>query len=149
MKTPLKMLLTLIVVVTFFNCSNDDDINNPAVNVSACTYAGFTFLDTGNNTQTLIPESDLTTDFFPNSLGLGMPQIEIFQTSGPSNMVFVTDVVTLNATGTGILQINTDVYTVNVVCQRAGTAVGDEFRFDVTAAGLEVEFCVVTDGVFL
>ncbi|GAK98701.1 hypothetical protein JCM19275_2841 [Nonlabens ulvanivorans] len=35
-----------------------------------------------------------------------------------------------------------------VTCQRAGTAVGDEFRFDVvTVGGLEGELCVVIDAV--
>jgi len=59
----LKTLLILILAITFFNCSNDDDINNPPVNANGCNYQGLTFEDNANNTMTLIPESDLTTDF--------------------------------------------------------------------------------------
>lgn len=145
----LKTLLILILAITFFNCSNDDDINNPPVNANGCNYQGLTFEDNANNTMTLIPESDLTTDFFPNNNGPGIAAVEIFQSSGTGSMVFVTDVVTLNAAGTGTLMLNGTSYIVNVVCQIAGTTVGGEFRFDIVepTLNIEAEFCVIIDAV--
>ncbi|WP_299524584.1 hypothetical protein [uncultured Lutibacter sp.] len=140
MKKTLKTLLLFAVTFTLYNCDND---NGNASNETACNYEGFTFLDTNNNTQTLIPESDLFTDFF-NTSSNG-PEVEIYETNDPGNFNFTTSVVTLNGTGTGVLNFNGSTYTVNVICQRTGSAIGDEMRFDLTASGLEVEFCVVID----
>jgi len=139
MKTILKTII-LLLVITITSCDNDDP-TTPNLNV--CNYTGFTFLDTGNNTQTLIAEADLTTDFF-NTSSNG-PEVEIYETNNPGNFNFTTTVTTLNGTGTGTLVLNGNTYTVNVICQRTGTAVGDEMRFDLTASGLEAEFCVVID----
>jgi len=139
MKTILKTII-LLLVITITSCDNDDP-TTPNLNV--CNYAGFTFLDTNNNTQTLIAEADLTTDFF-NTSSNG-PEVEIYETNNPGNFNFTTTVTTLNGTGTGTLVLNGNTYTVNVICQRTGTAVGNEMRFDLTASGLEAEFCVVID----
>ncbi len=139
MKTILKTI-ALLLVVTITSCDNDDPTT---ANLNVCNYAGFTFLDTSNNTQTLIAEVDLTTDFF-NTSSNG-PEVEIYETSNPGNFNFTTSVTTLNGTGTGTLVINGTTYTVNVICQRTGTAIGDEMRFDLTASGLEAEFCVIID----
>lgn len=143
LSTTLKTLLILLLTITFFNCSNDDDINNPPVNANGCTFAGFTFEDMASNTQTLIPEADLTTQYLAASSN--GPEVEVYQTNSPGNFNFTTTVVTLNATGTGTLNYNGNTYTVNVICQLAGTNIGDEFRFDITASGLEAELCVVID----
>jgi hypothetical protein len=140
MKILLKTLTILCITLSLINCNND---NNPSPNDTQCNYQGFTFLDTNNNTQTVIPETDLTTDFF-NTSSNG-PEVEIYQTSNPGGFNFTTTVTTLNATGTGTLNYNGNTYTVNVTCQRTGTAVGEEMRYDVTASGLEVEFCVIID----
>lgn len=136
LKTATLLLFTMLV----FSCDNDSE---PSPNDAQCNYEGFTFLDTSNNTQTVIPESDLTTDFFYTSSN--GPEVEIYQTSNPGGFNFVTTVVTQGATGTGTLNYNGNTYSVNVTCQRTGSAVGEEMRFDVTASGLEVEFCVVID----
>ena len=149
MKTTLKKTATVILflsAILFIGVSCDND-SNPSPNDNQCNYQGLTFLDTSNNTQTLIPETDLTTDFFPNGLGAGVGQVEIYKTANPSQMNFVTGVVTQGASGTGTLMLNGTNYNVTVICQRAGTAVGDEFRFDVTASGVEAEFCVVIDNI--
>ena len=128
------------LIFSFYSCDNDD---GNAPNQNACTYQGFTYLDTNNNTTTLIPESDLYTYFY-NTSSNG-PEVEIFETNNPGNFNFSTTVVTLNGTGTGTLNYNGNSYTVNVVCQRTGNAVGQEMRFDLTASGLEAEFCVIID----
>tara|TARA_R110001583_G_scaffold109032_4_gene257706 strand:+ start:2758 stop:3189 length:432 start_codon:yes stop_codon:yes gene_type:complete len=140
MKTLFKTITILCITLSLVNCNNDTPTTP---NLTTCNYQGFTFLDTNNNTQTVIPESDLTTDFF-NTSSNG-PEVEIYQTSNPGGFNFTTTVTTLNGTGTGTLNYNGNTYTVNVTCQRTGTSVGDELRYDVTASGLEVEFCVIID----
>ena len=141
MKTTLKTLLALAITLTFFNCDNDDDAN-PPVNTNQCNYQGFTAEDSSGNTITLTPDSDLTTDFFlASSSG---PEVEIF--GGSPFITLVTTAVTLNAVQTNAnLGIGGTNYIVTVTCQRAGTSVGDEFRFDVTGNGIEAEFCVEID----
>jgi hypothetical protein len=130
----------LTIIFSFISCDNDD---GNAPNQNTCNYQGFTFLDTNNNTNTLIAGSDLFTDFF-NTSSNG-PEVEIYETNNPGNFNFTTTVVNLNGTGTGILNYNGNTYTVNVTCQRTGNAIGQEMRFDLTASGLEAELCVIID----
>ena len=136
----MKKILILFAILSVFACDNDDD---NAVNEDQCNYQGFTYLDTSNNTQTLFAEADLTTDFYYTSSN--GPEVEIYKTDDPGNYNFVTTVVTANATGTGTLTFGGTPYPVNVTCQRAGNAVGEEFRYDITGSGLEAEYCVVID----
>lgn len=145
MKTILKSTVTvvlLIIAILFIGsgCDNDTD---PSPNDTQCNYQGLTFLDTSDNTQTLLPESDLTTEFFPNSSN--GPEVEIY--GGTPFVVFVTSAVTLGATDNTSIIINGTTYPITVTCQRAGTAVGDEFRFDLTANNVEAEYCVIIDTV--
>lgn len=140
MKTIFKTILVVLISLTIYNCDNDD---GNAVNQDVCNYAGFTFYDTSNNTQTLIPESELTTDFY-NTSSNG-PEVEIYKTTDPGSFWFVTTVVAANVTGTGTLNVGGTVYPVNVTCQRTGNAVGEEMRYDITANGLEAEYCVIID----
>ncbi len=140
MKTLKTILLVLLTISTLLSCDNDSD---PAPNDDICEYQGLTFLDTANSTETLIPESDLTTDFFHSSSN--GPEVEIYETSNPGNFNFTTTIVTVGSTGTGILNLNGSTYNVNVTCQRTGSAIGEEMRFDVTTSGIEVEFCVLID----
>lgn len=142
MKKLLKTLLLFTVTCTLINCDND---NGNAANETACNYQGFTFLDTNDNTQTLIPETDLVTDFFPNNGGPGIAAVEIY--GGNPFVVFTTNAVTVGATENINLIINGNTYPVTVTCQRAGTLIGEEFRFDVTANNVEAEYCVVIDSV--
>ncbi len=139
MKIKIQILLTLCLSIILLSCDNDD---GNADNQTVCNYQGFTYFDS-SNTQTLIPEAELTTDFF-NTSSNG-PEVEIYKTSAPGDFWFTTTVVTLNGTGTGTLNINGNQHTVNVKCQRTGTAVGEEMRFDLTASGIEAEFCVIID----
>jgi len=141
MKTLFKTTL-LILSLTFFSCDND---NNPSPNDTQCNYEGLTFLDTSNSTQTLIPEANLTTDFFPNNGGPGIAAVEIY--GGTPFVVFTTNAVTVGASENINLLINGNTYPVTVTCQRAGTLVGDEFRFDITANNVEAEYYVVIDSV--
>ncbi|MCF6168938.1 hypothetical protein [Lutibacter sp.] len=142
MKTIFKIATILVITISLFSCDND---NNPSPNDTQCNYQGLTFLDTSNNTQTLIPEADLTTDFFPNNGGPGIPAVEIY--GGNPFVVFTTNAVTVGATENINIIINGTTYPVTVTCQRAGTQVGEEFRYDVTANNVEAEYCVVIDSV--
>jgi hypothetical protein len=134
--------IALLLIITTTSCDND---SNPSPNDTQCNYQGLTFLDTSNNTQTLIPESDLTTDFFPNNGGPGIAAVEIY--GGNPFVVFTTNAVTVGATENINIIINGTSYPVAVTCQRAGTLVGEEFRFDITANNVEAEYCVVIDNV--
>ncbi|MBU2938772.1 hypothetical protein KO494_04370 [Lacinutrix sp. C3R15] len=140
MKTTIQSLCLLVLSLVLFNCDNDD---GNADNQDDCNFAGFTFLDTANNTQTLIGESELITDFYYTSSN--GPEVEIYKSSDPGDFWFVTKAVTANASGPGTLSVGGTIYAVNVTCQRTGNAVGEEMRFDITASGLEAEYCVIID----
>ena len=140
----------IVALVLFTSCNNDDDVNNDATNETQCNYQGFSYLDSNNNDQTLIPESELNTQYFPNASNgpNGAPGIEIASYTGSTTLFFTTNVIALNDTGTGLITIdNGTEQTVTVTCQRAGTAVGDEVRLDVVNGSVEVEFCVIIDEV--
>ncbi|EGV42759.1 hypothetical protein BZARG_2526 [Bizionia argentinensis JUB59] len=140
----------IILLCTVTSCNNDDDVNNDATNETQCNYQGFSYLDNANNDQTVIPESELNTQYFPNASNgpYGEPGIEIASYTSSPSLFFTTNVIELNETGTGRLTLDGgDEIIVNVMCQRAGTAVGDEVRLDVTYGGVEVEFCVIIDEV--
>ena len=137
--------ITLLVIVLFMvgsGCPSDNGIEDEP-ETSACDYDGYDGLDTTNSTTTLIPEVDLTTDFFHTSSN--GPEVEIYETSDPGNFWFVTTVVTANASGTGQLSIDGTIQTVNVTCLATGSAVGQGMQFMLTGTGLDAEFCVVID----
>ncbi|AUC77040.1 hypothetical protein [Olleya sp. Bg11-27] len=137
--------ITLLVVALFIigsGCPADDGIDDEP-ETSACDYEGYDALDTSNNTTTLIPEAELTTDFFYTSSN--GPEVEIYETSNPGDFWFVTTVVTANAAGTGQLSIDGVIQTVNVTCLATGSAVGEGMQFIVTGSGLDAEFCVKID----
>ncbi|MFD2909554.1 hypothetical protein ACFSX9_12515 [Flavobacterium ardleyense] len=140
MKTIFKTSLLLLISMAFFNCNNDD---GNAANQDQCNYSGLSYVLSSNTTKILIPETELTTDFFNTSTN--GPEVEIFKTDDPGNFWFLTTVVTANTTGTGTLNLGGTVYPVNVTCQRTGNAVGQEMRYDITSSSLEAEFCVVID----
>ena len=130
--------LLLLIIATLFigsSCTEDDP---PEAEGYQCNYAGYS---TTTNTYTNTPETDLTTDFFSSS----GPEVEIYLTSNGGAFNFSTTVVTLNATGTGLLQIGSNTQTVNVTCHKAGNAVGEEFWFEVTGTGIDSQFCVIID----
>lgn len=145
-KNLLKSLFVLLLLTLFTQCDNDD---GNAPNQNQCNYAGLTIKNPSNNTQTLIPESDLTTTVHKS--GNDVKSIEIFKTSDPDGFTFRTKHVTLNAMGAGY--VNSSLLTpvnntVTVTCQRAGTNVGNEYRYDIVFTnGAEGELCVVIDNV--
>lgn len=144
----MKVLKYLIVAIVLFTSCNNDD--NNATNQNTCNYQGFSYLDNSNSNQTLIPESELNTQFFPNASNgpYGAPGIEIASYSGSTALFFTTNVIELNDSGIGRITIdNGNEEIVTVTCQRAGTAVGDEVRLDVVYGSIEVEFCVIIDEV--
>jgi len=147
MKTIFKKTIHIvsIVLTILFIGSGCDNEADPSPNDNQCNYEGLTFLDTNDNTQTLIPEADLTTELFPNNGGTGIPAVEIY--GGSPFVVFTTNAVTVGATESINLIVNGTNYPVTVTCQRAGTAIGDEFRFDVVASNVEAEYCVIIDSV--
>ncbi len=109
-----------------------------------CEYEGLKFDDNANNIHILIPENELTTDFFHTSSN--GPEVEIYKTAAPGDMNFVTTVVAQGASGTGILHINGNTYNVDVTCEKTGSAVGEEMRFKMSnASGIEAKFCVMID----
>lgn len=149
MKT-IQKLLAVLVLINFLSCDNDDG-NAPNENV--CNYQGLT-ADI-NGTVTLIPESDLYTDYL--TAGSNGPEIEIYDVNNPGDFNFTTTIVNETATGSGTIVLNGTAYNnVSVTCQRGvtgstGALVGDEFRFDVVDLNnnIEVEFCVIVDELTL
>ncbi|AUC81852.1 hypothetical protein [Lacinutrix sp. Bg11-31] len=147
MKKILKTVLLFCIAFTFSNCDNDDDTTTP--NVDVCSYQGLTFLDVSSNTQTLIPETDLTTDYLTG--GSNGPEIEVYETSNPGNFNFTTTVVDDNTTGISTINYNGNTYlNIATTCQRGvtgttGAVVGDEFRFDISGNGVEIELCIIVD----
>ncbi|WP_452228553.1 MULTISPECIES: hypothetical protein [unclassified Lacinutrix] len=147
MKSIFKITVVLVLALSFFNCDNDD---NNATNTNVCSYQGFSYLDGNSNDQTIIPESELNTQYFPNASNgpYGAPGIEIASFTGATTLFFTTNVILLNEIGEGRMTIDGGVEElVTVTCQRAGTAVGDEIRLDVVSGSIEVEFCVIIDEV--
>ena len=144
MKSIFKSILLLAITLTLFNCDNDD---GNAPNTSVCSYEGLTAEIPG--TFTLIPETDLYTDYFPNNNGPGIGAYEVNQISNMGGTFFVTKAVTVGAVDSDPeIRINDTNYSGVVTCQRAGSAVGDEIRLDIVlASGEEVELCIVIDEV--
>jgi len=118
-----------------------------APNQAICNYQGLTAVLGG--TLTLIPEAQLQTDYFPNNDGVGMPAVEVFYTTVPGSTFLVTRALTVGAIDASPeIRINNIDYTGVVTCQRAGTAVGEELRFDIVlSTGEEAELCVIIDNV--
>jgi len=138
-KNSAVILFLFAIIFIGVSCGPQDD-NSSQGEEYQCNYSGYS---TTTNTYTNIPESDLTTDFFYTSSN--GPEVEIYLTSNPGDFNFITTVVTLNATGTGLLQIGSNTQTVNVTCHKAGNAVGEEFWFEVTGNNIDSQFCVVID----
>jgi len=121
-----KICFLILLLCTIISCNNDDDVNNDATNQDQCNYQGFSYLDTNNNDQTLIAESELNTQYFPNASNgpYGAPGIEIASFTSSPTLFFTTNAIALNETGTGWISINgAELEAVTVTCQRAGTTV--------------------------
>ena len=150
MNTIFKNATTVILFLSAIlfigvSCDNDSD---PSPNDNQCNYQGLTYVDNNGNINTQIPESDLTTDYFPNNDGPGQPAVEVWDNTNPGQTFIVTRALTVGAVDNSPeIRINGVNLTGTVTCQRAGNAVGDELRFDVVVGGGEVELCVIIDNV--
>jgi len=141
-----KLLVFFLLIFTVVSCDNDDDATNQTV----CNYQGFSYFDTNNNDQSIVAESELNTQYFPNASNgpFGAPGVEIASSSSSPTIFFTTNVINLNEVGSGYFLLNgIEEVGVVVTCQRAGSAVGDEIRYDIVYGGVEVEFCVTIDEV--
>jgi hypothetical protein len=148
MKTLKKTLPILFVIISilFIGTSCDNDAN-PSPNDQQCNYNGITFVDDANDINTAIPDSDLTTTFYPNANG-GAGRLEIRETANPNDTFLITDVVTDGATGTGIIRFMGTDYPqpIIITCQRAGNAVGDDFRLDIVVPAINTDSGQVIEG---
>lgn len=146
MKNLFKKTLILAAVLLCFNCDNDD---GNAPNMMGCTFQGLTAEDSSGTNFALIAEAQLSTDYFPNNNGPNMPAVEVFETTNPGNTFIVTEALTVGAVdSTPQIVIGGTTYTGTVTCQLAGSAVGDELRFDIVLSnGSEAELCVIIDNV--
>ncbi|TYB79714.1 hypothetical protein [Bizionia myxarmorum] len=146
MKIIMKTLIISVFSLVLFNCDNDDGDPITSPNENVCGYQGLTALI--NTTHTLIPEAELQTDYFPNNYGPNQPAVEVFYTINPGTFI-VTRALTLGAMDSSPqIRINGTDYPGVITCQRAGSAVGDELRFDILLTnGYEAELCVIIDDV--
>lgn len=146
----MKKTLTsfLIGFITFVSCDNDDN-NNP--NINDCVFDGLTIEDSNGTITTQISEADLQTEYFSSNGGPGVPGVEVYETSNPGNIWITTSATTVNAIDTNsTIGLNGTTYSCTVSCQRAGSQVGEEFRFDIVIPGFnnaEAELCVIIDSV--
>lgn len=152
MKTIKHFLIAILAVTFFFNCNNDDD-NNP----ETCNNQGL-YYTLGNSSQITAPEINLTTDLFPNNTidpisNQPIPAVEIYgNDSNGDFVVFVTEVLTLNASGDADLIIgNGASETVSVTCLATDNVVGGLMRFALSGMynnqSISGEYCVTIDSV--
>ncbi|NRR92986.1 hypothetical protein HSX10_15530 [Winogradskyella undariae] len=147
MKIIKKLSIIAIICLGLVSCDNDDD---NATNIAECNYEGFSYYDANNDDQLILAESELNTQYFPNDSNgpYGASGIEIASFTSSPTIFFTTNVLIENETGIGWISVNGNPdQLVTVTCQRTGSAVGDEMRYDVTYGSIEVEFCVVIDEV--
>jgi hypothetical protein len=146
MKNTIKILVLMTLTMLNFSCDND---SNPSPNDNQCNYQGLTYNDANGNIITQIPESDLKTEYYPNNDGPGQAAVEVWDTTNPGNTFIVTRALTVGAVDNNPeIKINGTNLTGTITCQRAGSAVGDDLRFDIVlTSGAEAELCVVIDTV--
>ena len=146
MKKINNLLLVFTVLLTFYNCDNDD---GNAPNQNTCVFQGLTYEDANQVIQTQIAEAQLQTDYFPNNDGPGLAAVEVFETTNPGNTFIVTRALTVGAIDNNPqIVIGGTSYTGVVTCQLAGNTVGAELRFDIVLTiGGEAELCVIIDSV--
>lgn len=145
MKTLFKFAIILIL---FVHCDND---STSYENDDQCNYQGLSWVDSANNTTVEISDTALSTKLFASATAGGnpAPYLEISGVnSAGTSVLFITSQILIGSSKGKLIIDGGDSQSVNVTCQRAGTAVGDEFRYDVvTLNGLEFEFCVTIDQV--
>ncbi len=147
-KTTIVFLFLTTIIFIGVSCDND---SSPSPNDDTCENPGLSWVDTSNNTNIFISDEELSTQFFPNASNgpFGAPGVEIAgQNSNGDRIFFVTNIIQEGQSGSGSVELNGgQPQPVTVTCQRAGTNVGDEFRYDINYNSLELEFCVKIDQV--
>jgi len=146
MKKVNNLLLVLALLLTLYNCDNDD---GNAPNQNTCVFQGLTYEDANQVVQTQIPENQLQTNYFPNNDGPGLAAVEVFETTNPGANFIVTRALIVGAIDNNPqIVINNVSYTGVVTCQLANNTVGNELRFDIVLTiGGEAELCVIIDNV--
>ena len=139
-----NLLILFLTTILVFNVSCVPSPSPQPEQDDSCEYQGFTYTDTSNNNSTSIPEAELTTELYNSGVA---PTLEIYKTTEPGSMNFSTSILTEGESGDGYLNYNGTGSNVTVTCDKAGTAVGDEFRFSVTGTGFSAYFCVEIDQV--
>jgi len=153
MKTlKIKNLFVIILYITTLHSCNNDDDNNP----QTCNNQGL-YYTLGSNSVSA-PETDLTTDLFPNNSidplsNQPIPAVEIYgNDSNGDFVVFVTEVLNLNATGNADLIIgNNPTEVITVTCLATDNVVGGLMRYQISGTynnmTLNGEYCVTIDSV--
>lgn len=149
MKT-IKFILSAILVTFMLSCNNDDD-NNPMT----CSTQGL-FYTLGSSAQITATDASLSADYFPNNTIVNNQPVPAIEISGSDSngdfIVFVTEVVTLNASGTAELIIGSGPNEmINVICLASATTVGGTMRYGFSGTyngqSISGEFCVTVDSV--
>lgn len=137
------LLLMFAVLLIGSGCPSSSSNPGPA----DCDFEGVTLTESNGNV-TMIPETDLNTQFFPNAANgpNGAPGIEIVENID-FTMFFITNVITDGAEGSGNLNFNNVDYAVWVSCELEGDSVGEEMRYIFTSSDVNGEFCVVIDEI--
>lgn len=146
----INVLFITILAATLFSCNNDDDNN-----LQTCNNQGLLYT-LGSSANIFALEADLATDLFPNNTivnNQSVPSVEIYgNDSNGDFVVFTTDVLTINATGTGDLIIGNGLTEmINVTCLATDNVVGGLMRFQLSGTYnsnvISGEYCVTIDSV--
>lgn len=154
----MKKILIFIAVISsiiIYSCDkdHDDDTSSPT---PTCNYSGLSYQL--NNTSILAPEVNLQTEIFPNNsfdpiTNQPIPAVEIYGNDANGDfIVFVTEVLTVNATGTAELSIGSGTnQIINVTCLANDNVVGGNMRYQISGTyssqPLSGEYCVIIDAI--
>ena len=149
MKKNALLLLFLFTIISF-SCDDEETPSN------ICTYAGLSYQL--NNTVILAPEANLQTEIFPNNsfdvtTNQPIPAVEIYGYDANGDfIVFTTEVLTVNASGTADLIIGSGInQIINVTCLANDNIVGGNMRYQISGIynnqNLSGEYCVIIDAI--
>lgn len=149
------LVFIAISAIIFYSCSKDKDDELPTP-TPTCNYSGLSYQL--NNTTILAPEVNLQTEIFPNNsfdpiTNQPIPAVEIYGNDANGDfIVFVTEVLTVNATGTAELSIGSGTnQIINVTCLANDNTVGGNMRYQISGIynnqNLSGEYCVIIDAI--
>lgn len=152
-----KIILVFVAIssIIFYSCDkdNDDELPTPT---PTCNYSGLSYQL--NNTSILAPEVNLQTEIYPNNTidpitNQPIPAVEIYGNDANGDfIVFSTEVLTVNATGTAELSIGSGTnQIINVTCLANDNVVGGNMRYQISGTynsqALSGEYCVIIDAI--